>query len=826
MTAERASQRAPVRRRHRLAAALAVAASLVTGPPLVSPPAAAAAPGDATATVDPGATGPNAVEELRYDLGAEAFQPDGFPGRVELEGAIYAPRTISGRAPVVILLHGRHVTCASDTDADLRWPCPAGLPEVPSYLGYGVLGRNLASHGYVVVSIGANGVNAVDGFLADGGAAARAQLVLEHLRRLRAWDEGSAGSAFSSRFAGHLDLGRVGLMGHSRGGEGVVAAAQLNQRIGSPFGIRAVLALAPVDFGRRVLAGVPLGVVLPYCDGDVSDLQGASYYDDARYASPGDPAPKMTALLYGANHNFFNSVWTTGPGSGDDTEFFGPIDEEPRAAGATDPCASGSAHRLSPTVQEQAGAVLVGGFLRRHVGGEVGLTRFVTGTAPVPASAGVARWAVAHHEPDRLDIARFDAADQARVNRFGGLASLTGLPSTLVCDASSTEIGEVTAPSQGSATPCPGAAMLRATNVTGVLDVAWRGRATVVREPLHPSGVDVRRFDGVRLRVAVTDDARNATRDRQDLRVVLEDRRGRRAAVAVGDRTGALVRVNQGQVGHALLNGIRLPLAEFRGVDLSAIRAVELRFDRTPAGRVSVADLAFTREGTGSAVGTPDTAPLLPRTRTGCLSSEATRWSCAVAQVVWGRDPLEDEQVLLAAAHRSAADRRAMVRALVAGDEARTVRLAAHVQRFAQVELAPEQLPLYFAPDAPAPSWREGVVVLTGAFSFTSARVASTRQVVDAAYQTIAGRSPSSAEVAAWSSRVERVGTEPLARALVATTTARRLVVDGRFAQIVGRAPSAAERDRWVARLAGPRGEEELVVDLLGSEAFRRASTS
>ena len=31
------------------------------------------------------------------------------------------------------------------------------VPEVPSFLGYGVLARNLASHGYVVVSIGANG---------------------------------------------------------------------------------------------------------------------------------------------------------------------------------------------------------------------------------------------------------------------------------------------------------------------------------------------------------------------------------------------------------------------------------------------------------------------------------------------------------------------------------------------------------------------------------------------------------------------------------------------------------------------------------------------
>ena len=798
---------------------LALAVALVAGQPLVAAPAAA---DPASATIDPGLAGPSAVDEVRYDLGAEAFQPDGFPGKVELEGAIYAPHVLSGRAPVVILLHGRHVTCASASDTDLRWPCPAGLPEVPSYLGYGVLARNLASHGYVVVSIGANGINAADGFVGDGGAAARGELVLEHLRRLRAWDEGTATSAFSQRFAGHLDLTRVGLMGHSRGGEGVVAAAQLNQRIGSPFGIRAVLALAPVDFGRRVLGGVPLGVVLPYCDGDVSDLQGTSYYDDARYASPGDPAAKMTALLYGANHNFFNSVWTTGPGSGDDTEFFGPIDQEPRAE-VPEPCAPGSRQRLAAPVQERAGAVLIAGFLRRYVGGELGLTRFVTGTAPVPASAGPARWAVAHHAPDRLDVARFDRADQARLNRFGQLSRLSGLPSALVCDPSNTESFDGSA---STLTPCPGRAELSATNATSVLDVAWRGPGAVVREPLDPSGVDVSRYDGVRLRVAVTDDARNAGRDRQDLRVVLEDVRGRRAAVAVGDRTGALVRVNPVGVTHAVLNGIRLPLSEFRGIDLTTIRAVELRFDRTPAGRLSVADLAFTREGTGDAVGTADTGPLLTPGPTGCRRSEATRWACAVAQVLWSRDPLDDELTLISAAHRSPAQRLAMARALVAGDEARTLRFTAHVQRFAQAELQPEQVGDYLQPGAPVPSWRDGVVVLTGAFSYTSARVSTTRQVVEAAYQTLVGRSPSASELATWGPRVERVGTEPLARALVRSSTGRRLVVDGRFAQILGRAPSSAERARWVAVVDRAGGEEDLVAALLASESFRRAATA
>src|SRR5207247_1187995 len=64
---------------------------------------------------------------------------------------------------------------------------------------------------------------------------------------------------------------------------------------------------------------VPHETLLPYCDGDVSDLQGVHFYDDARYSAPGDLTRKHTVYFMGANHNFANTVWTSGfPGSGDD----------------------------------------------------------------------------------------------------------------------------------------------------------------------------------------------------------------------------------------------------------------------------------------------------------------------------------------------------------------------------------------------------------------------------------------------------------------------------------------------------------------------------
>ena len=150
--------------------------------------------------------------------------------------------------------------------------------------------------------------------VSDAGALARAQLVQYHLDIWRIFNNGN--DPFGGIFRGRVDLTRVGTMGHSRGGEGVVRHFLYNASLGSPYGIKAVLPLAPVNFSRFVINKVPLGVLLPYCDGDVSNLQGIHYYDDARYNVASDAAAKHTFLVMGTNHNFYNTVWTPGLISG------------------------------------------------------------------------------------------------------------------------------------------------------------------------------------------------------------------------------------------------------------------------------------------------------------------------------------------------------------------------------------------------------------------------------------------------------------------------------------------------------------------------------
>src|SRR5262249_31802378 len=160
----------------------------------------------------------------------------------------------------------------------------------PSYRGYDYFADVLASHGYIVVSISANGVNVLGNQRPFTGMLARAQVVEKHLD---IWNDlnrdgivhGILGrpdglSSLGTRFVGRVNMQDVGLMGHSRGGEGVVQAYLYNQSAqGSHYGIKAVFALAPVDFQSPTINNVPFAVLLPYNDGDVSDLQGAHFFD-------------------------------------------------------------------------------------------------------------------------------------------------------------------------------------------------------------------------------------------------------------------------------------------------------------------------------------------------------------------------------------------------------------------------------------------------------------------------------------------------------------------------------------------------------------------
>jgi hypothetical protein len=546
---------------------------------------------------DPGTPGPLAVTREEYNFGDTAFQPSNFPGPVELKASIHYPTNLAGTYPVILFLHGRHATCFLGGSQLLQWPCTNGAQPIPSYQGYDYIAQVLASNGYVVVSVSANGVNAVDNSVFDLGALARAELMQKHLDILNTFNT-TGGAPFGTKFVGKFDLTRVGTMGHSRGGEGVVRHYVLNNDLGAPYGIKAVYPLAPVDFNRFVVNNAALNVMLPYCDGDVSDLQGVHFYDDARYNVPGDTAPKHYELVMGANHNFFNTVWSPSsgiPGAANDWLAF--------VAGGHSDSQCGSVkgnQRLTEEQQRGTGLAYMTAFFRAYVGGETQFIPILTGDAPPPPSAQTNQLFVSYHAPDvpgvRLDVNRLLNDTNLTTNTLGGAATQTGLSPYSLCGGPAPQPQRCLPDQPNARQPHTTPSARSPLRGLSQLITGWNNFTGNYRNDVPSALGNVSGYQAVQFRVSVNfADVRNVADLAQDFRVVLTDASGTSASVRVSDVSGALY-FPPGEVGPVpkiVLNTVRVPLSAFNGVNLNAVRSVQFTFNERLQGGVLITDVAF-----------------------------------------------------------------------------------------------------------------------------------------------------------------------------------------------------------------------------------------
>jgi dienelactone hydrolase len=315
---------------------------------------------------DPGGRGPYAVERWSYGTGrdlrraafgieADRITPPvdasrvlprlgggadevrrwfwGFgPEALPLDGLVWMPRG-DGPFPLVLIVHGNHPM--GDFSED----------------GYAYLADHLASRGFIAVSIDEDFLNGSwVGEWHGTEQLVRAWLLLLHLDQWRAWEADAA-----TGLQGRVDLGRIALVGHSRGGEASSVAASLadDARPPSPaidrwptgLEIDAVVSIAPsdgqYDSGTR-LEGVDFLTIQGGHDADARAWSGIRQY--ARTAVAGDGF-KAGLWVYRANHGQFNTVW----GRGD----FGPhtgtlIDLAPL---------------LSPAEQQDVARTAIGAFL-------------------------------------------------------------------------------------------------------------------------------------------------------------------------------------------------------------------------------------------------------------------------------------------------------------------------------------------------------------------------------------------------------------------------------------------------------------------------------
>lgn len=531
------------------------------------------------------------VSEYRF---APAVDPDVFSGTpTELWASVHRPSTlVAGRRyPVVVMLHGRHNTCMTTTTPRLEdecfidnmGTCPSGHVVIPAHLGYRYAADELAARDFIVISVNAGLINCAGGVPGDDGLnLVRGRLVLKHLQRLAEWNRGTSPTPASIGVSllNKLDLSRIGLMGHSRGGEGVRAAYQQYRDAGSPWPnanrigsatFRGIFEIGPVDGQTsRVLNadGVAWTVLLPMCDGDLSDLPGVRVFDRMITASSNEQttAFKSTFTVWGANHNFYNTEWQA-------ADLANCVDHRSIFTSGT-----GSAE------QRQTGFLGMVSFFAANVSADTSMAhlntvfdpRFRVVTQPI--------------EP-RIDLGFTPAQSSAESLKLEDFDQASGVSSHMQPTVRSTVVVN-----NGSVPSHPG---LRGGEFTW--NMAGANTFFETRFRAAGSGLNLAGFQFLDLRVARVPDTTLNPATPTDFSIALVNPDGSRSsAVNISSYV-----VLDGPVGNAGINGgpqpilqtARIPLSAFSGVSLGAVRGVRLTFAATATGHITVANIRATRSG-------------------------------------------------------------------------------------------------------------------------------------------------------------------------------------------------------------------------------------
>lgn len=505
---------------------------------------------------------------------------------VPINGELRVPQAPAGGPfPLIVFAHGNHYRFDNST---------------PGYL---YLCDVLASRGIIAATIDVNFLNQT-----DGENAGRALVQLEHLRQFRIWNARLGHPLF-----GKVDLSRIVIVGHSRGGEAVAIATMLNRLAsfvpelgkapvaldgtGVPalgpyqFTLSGAVAIAPTDYQY-----LPVSSTLPprnvptvidevdYLlmhgtkDADVVAFPGYRTYDRALPYDAGDmrrPASGYKALhwIYGANHNYFNTAW------GAD-----------RHQDVTDV--------IAPALQQALACSVIGAWAQVQLFGRSSYWDFLRmpGTAAARGWIGTAVGVVSqYHDPQRLWIQTFDNT---------GLLQVTP-PVTGAVDHGSITAAQRYLAFPNALHPLEGDARRFLYQETGGMRLQW----SVAGERYVVSALDFHgdtgRFQFLSLRVGQSDEAGNPVDADQDFSIRVLDRFGSSctmrastyAALPYPAMYSRLTTPPGGRVHSCerkmVMQTIRIPLSVLAGAGLAVreIDTVNLVCDITASGVLYVDDL-------------------------------------------------------------------------------------------------------------------------------------------------------------------------------------------------------------------------------------------
>jgi hypothetical protein len=393
------------------------------------------------------------------------------------------------------------------------------------------------------------------------GSRGRANVLFKHLEVLK--------RKFGARVADN-----IGLIGHSRGGEAVVRAADVIATSSAPTNLRtinAIISLAPTDQYEveDLSQNIPFFVLYGSRDGDVS---GATGHNRAHDPSPAIPSGsggfslydravngtiKSMSFVHRATHNGFittNKDFTAG----------GVI-------------SSGIQHRIT--------LAYMNAFMRQHLLGEDIWKSYFTGEF-IPGSTGYTKIFQQYRE---MIAGNSHVIDNFENTPHDWIASSSGQP--VAHSRAGTGLAE------GFLNPHAPSLDVDSPHETNGLKITAWAPADTLTFTVSAGGLDVRAWTHLSLRITQVARRTNSTID--TMKVAISDANmvpGRHEMVLSRSVPDPDLRPDNARLTKSAFMTIRIKLADYaaNGVDLAKVQSVQLVFPAAGAGNIEIDDLEFT----------------------------------------------------------------------------------------------------------------------------------------------------------------------------------------------------------------------------------------
>jgi len=432
-----------------------------------------------------------------------------------------------------------------------------------SYQGYDYLLKHWAWNGFIAASIHLGSQTGTD----------RARVLFEHLTILR-------DKMFGLKFANN-----IGIMGHSRGGEGVAIAPRINYQENKGFNLNAVISLAPTNqyTNEKIESNwaTPYLVIYGSMDGDVSGYSswcpyyiplnncGFALYDKA------SGSKKSMIFAYGANHDRFTTI-----GTETDMAWLGSNDVQKVVSVAT---------------HQKIVLAYMTAFFRWRLKSNEGWWESLFQGEWVPAS-------VEQAEPAKLKICpQYEDTDRVVVDNFEG-AHIAQSWQTSTINAVVSDDGTLpVAPIENQLNQLES----NSPHETGGLLLRWDQTVDKLRFDVPSAYKNVKGYKAISFRITQkVGSNQNPVNGPQDLYVMLEDNSGKIRSILVSKfaEVPAPHLRDDASLTKSAMRTVRIPLHVYeievvgtQRVDLTDVKNVTFEFKAIGTGEVEIDSVEFTK---------------------------------------------------------------------------------------------------------------------------------------------------------------------------------------------------------------------------------------